>query len=87
MGAKVSSIVRLLSRETLLLILIATLISVPAAWYAMRDWLASFEFRINMDPFIFVLSFLGALSIALLTVSVQAVNAALTNPADTLRYE
>jgi ABC-type antimicrobial peptide transport system permease subunit len=40
-----------------------------------------------MDPFLFLLSFLGALAIALLTVSIQAVNAALTNPADSLRYE
>jgi len=53
----------------------------------MGDWLESFEYRIKMDPVIFVLAFLGALAIALLTVSIQAVNAALTNPAESLRYE
>jgi putative ABC transport system permease protein len=87
MGATVSSIVALLSRETLLLILIATLISVPVAWITMGKWLESFAFRIKMDPFIFILAFLGALLIALLTVSIQAINAALANPADSLRYE
>ena len=87
MGATVTGIVRLMSKETLLLILIATVISVPVAWITMGDWLESFEFRIKMDPMIFILAFLGALAIALLTVSIQAVNAALTNPADSLRYE
>jgi ABC-type antimicrobial peptide transport system permease subunit len=87
LGASVSGIVRLLSKETLLLIGIATLLAVPVVWLAMGDWLESFEYRARMDPFIFVLPFLGALVIALLTVSIQALNAALTNPADSLRYD
>jgi putative ABC transport system permease protein len=87
MGATVSSIVRLLSKETLMLILISAVISIPVAWITMGNWLESFAFRIKMDPFIFILAFLGALLLALLTVSIQALNAALTNPADSLRYE
>ena len=87
LGASVPGVVRLLSKETLLLIGIATVLAVPVVWLAMGDWLESFEFRINMDPFIFVLAFLGALVIALLTVSIQALNAALKNPADSLRHE
>jgi putative ABC transport system permease protein len=87
LGASVPGVVRLLSKETLLLIGIATLLAVPVVWLAMGDWLESFEYRTRMDPFIFVLAFLGALVIALLTVSIQALNAALKNPADSLRYE
>ncbi len=87
MGATVSNIVRLLSKETILLILISAAISVPVAWISMGNWLESFAFRIRMDPFIFILAFLGALFIALLTVSIQAINAALANPSDSLRYE
>ncbi len=87
MGATVSNIVRLLSKETLILILIATIISVPVAWITMGNWLESFAFRIKMGPFIFIMAFLGALAIALLTVSIQAMNAALKNPAESLRYE
>jgi putative ABC transport system permease protein len=87
MGADVPKIVRLLSKEIVLLVGIATIISVPVAGILMANWLESFAFRIKIDPTIFLLAFTGALAIALLTVSFQAVNAALKNPADSLRYE
>jgi len=87
MGADVSTIVRLLSRDTIILILIATAISVPLAWYFMSNWLESFAFRIKLGAGLFIIAFLGTVLIALLTVSFQAVNAALKNPADSLRYE
>jgi putative ABC transport system permease protein len=87
MGADIPGIVRLLSRETVLLVLVATAISVPLAWYFMKNWLEAFAYRISIGPGVFLLAFLGALLIALVTVSFQAVNAAMKNPADSLRYE
>jgi putative ABC transport system permease protein len=87
MGADVPAIVRLLSRETILLVLVSALISVPAAWYFMSNWLDSYAFRIKLGPGLFLLSFAAALLIALITVSFQSVNAALKNPAESLRYE
>jgi putative ABC transport system permease protein len=87
MGADVLTIVRLLSRETIILVLIAALISVPAAWYFMSNWLESYAYRIKLGPGLFFLAFLGALLIALITVSFQAWSAALRNPAESLRYE
>ena len=87
MGASASGIVRLLSREIILLVLFSALISVPVAWYFMGKWLESFAYRISLMPGVFLLSIMGALLIALLTVSFQAVSAALRNPAESLRYE
>ena len=87
MGADVITIVRLLSKETIILVLIATLISIPLAWYFMSNWIQAFAFRITIGPGIFIMAFLGALLVALITVSFQAVSAALKNPADSLRHE
>ncbi len=87
MGADIPTIVRLLSRETIILVLISALISVPAVWYFMGNWLESYAFRIKLGPGLFLLSFLAVLLIALATVSFQAVSAALKNPAESLRYE
>jgi putative ABC transport system permease protein len=87
MGADIPAIVRLLSRETITLVLVSALISVPAAWYFMSNWLESYAFRIKLGPGLFLLSFIAALLIALITVSFQSVSAALKNPAESLRYE
>ncbi len=87
LGASTFTIVRLLSRETIMLVLIATIISIPAAWFFMGNWLDSFAYRVKLDPWLFVLSFLAALTLALVTVSFQAIGAALKNPADSLRHE
>ncbi len=87
MGATIPVIVRLLSRETVFLVLVATIPAVLVSWYYMRKWLESFAYRINIDPLLFFLAFLAVLIIALITVSFQAVNAALKNPAESLRYE
>jgi putative ABC transport system permease protein len=87
MGADVPAIVRLLSRETVILVLVAALISVPAAWYFMGNWLESFAYRIKLGPGLFIVALVATLLIALITVSFQAVSAALRNPAESLRYE
>lgn len=87
MGASVPVIVRLLSRETLILVLISTVISVPLAWYFMDSWLESYAYRISLGAGVFVIAFLAALLIALSTVAFQSFSAALKNPSDSLRYE
>lgn len=87
MGASVGSVVVLLSRDFVKLVLIALLIALPLAWYGMQLWLDNYSRRITLSPWVFVGVGLGALSIALLTVSFQSVRAALTNPVKSLRSE
>jgi putative ABC transport system permease protein len=87
LGASVSSIVGLLSWDFLKLVLIAFLIASPVAWYFMKQWLADFAYRINIEWWIFALAGAVAVAIAFLTVSVQSVKAALMNPIASLRSE
>lgn len=87
LGASVSNIVTLLSKDFILLVLIAFVIAMPIAWYAMNQWLTDFAYRIEIGAGIFVLAGLAALTIALLTVSWQSVRAALANPVESLRSE
>lgn len=87
LGASTSHILGILSKEIIILVLIANLVAWPVAWYFMREWLNGFAYHINLNPFVFVLATCGALLIALLTVSSQTIKAALTNPSNTLRYE
>jgi len=87
MGASVSGIVMLLSKDFVKLVLIANVIAWPIAYWAMRDWLQNFAYRIDLGWSVFVLSGGLALVIALLTVGYQAWKAARANPVDALRYE
>jgi putative ABC transport system permease protein len=87
LGASVPGIIRLLAKEFLILVAVANLIAWPVAYFAMNRWLQSFAYRTGINPLIFVLSAVLALSIALFTVSYQAIRAALSNPVDSLRYE
>ena len=87
LGASVSGILYLLSKDFLKLVIIANLIAWPIAYYAMNQWLQSFAYRINLSISTFLLSGLIALLIALLTVSYQAIKAARANPVEALRYE
>ena len=87
LGASESSIVRLLSQNFLKLVLVAFVVAVPLAWYALDQWLADFAYRVAMPWWIFALAGLLATAIALLTVSVQSVRAATANPVDSLRSE
>jgi len=77
----------LLCREFFVLVLLANLISWPVAYFVMRNWLQDFAYRTSLGVFTFVLAMVLALVIALLTVSFQAVKAAVSNPVDTLKYE
>ncbi|MFD2571030.1 ABC transporter permease [Spirosoma soli] len=87
LGASVSSLVALLSKDFLKLVLIAIVIAAPLAWYAMNQWLQNFAYKINIEWWIFALAGLLAMSIALITVSFQSVKAALMNPVKSLRTE
>ncbi len=87
LGASVSSIINLLSRQFLKCILLSNIISWPIGYYAMNKWLQRFAYRVNLNVWIFIISGLAALIIALLTVSYRAIKAATANPVDSLRYE
>ncbi|QEC78600.1 ABC transporter permease [Mucilaginibacter ginsenosidivorax] len=87
LGASVSGIVRLLSKDFLRLVLIAFVIAAPLAWWAMSRWLQGFVYRVGISWWMFALAAAAALVIAVLTVSVQAVKAAVANPVKSLRSE
>jgi len=87
LGASVPSILGLLSKEIVILIVIANLIAWPVAWYFMDKWLGSFAYHIDMDVFAYLMAGVLAVLIALITVSTQTIKAAMSNPANTLRYE
>lgn len=87
LGASVASLWRLLSRDFVLLVVIALLIASPLAWYFMDDWLQKYTYRTALSWWIFAAAGAGALTITLLTVSFQAIKAALMNPVKSLRSE
>ena len=79
--------VNLLSMEFVKLVVVANLIAWPIAWFALNYWFQNFAYRVNIDWWVFLLAGGLALVIALLTVSTQAVRAAVANPVTSLRYE
>ena len=87
LGASVTKIVYLLSREVVVLVFVATLVAAPIAHYGMHRWLENFAFRIGISQFMFILTALGTLAVALLSVSFRAIKAAQANPIDSIRYE
>lgn len=87
MGASVTGITTLLSQDFLKLVLIAVAIAIPAAWYFMDKWLQDFAYHVDIEWWIFVVASVMALIIALMTVSVQAIKAAVQNPVNSLRSE
>ncbi|PWU24280.1 hypothetical protein C5B42_00170 [Candidatus Cerribacteria bacterium 'Amazon FNV 2010 28 9'] len=87
LGANTASVFGLLSKDFLLLVLIAFVIASPIAWWAANDWLTGFAYRINISWWMFLLAGLLAMIIALLTISFQALKAATANPVKSLRTE
>jgi len=87
LGATVSGIVNLLSKDFIKLVAIAFVIASPIAYYAMDSWLQDFTYRASIEWYVFALTGLLAVLIAILTVSFQAVKAAVANPVDSLRDE
>jgi ABC-type antimicrobial peptide transport system permease subunit len=87
LGASVNSIISLFSKEFLHLIGIAFLIAVPVAWYSMNHWLQNFAYKIDLTWWIFALAAGVAILITGITISYQAVKAAIANPVNSLRSE
>lgn len=87
LGANVSTIVTMLSREFIVLVMLAIIIATPVGWWAMHKWLQNYNYRIDISWGIFVLAGIIAILVALLTVSFQAIKAALANPVKSLRSE
>jgi putative ABC transport system permease protein len=87
LGASVSGVASLLSRDFLRLVFLANLIAWPLAWWAMNKWLQDFAYRIRISWWVFAVAGMLALAIAVITISFQAIKAAMANPVKSLRSE
>jgi putative ABC transport system permease protein len=87
LGASTGGLMTLLSRDFVKLVLIASLIAFPVAWWGMNQWLQIFAYRVGISWWIFVVAGLTAILIALVTVTTQTIRAALANPVRSLRSE
>ena len=87
LGADVGKIVYLLSRDFILLILVAALVAFPLAWLGLQQWLQDFAYRINISPWPFIGAALLAMLVAIATISIQALKAARMNPVKSLKTE
>ena len=87
LGASVSSVVQLISKDFLKLVIIATVIATPLSYWSMNRWLQDFAYRINISWWMFVVAVTLIMLIALLTVSFQSIKAAIGNPVKSLRTE
>jgi len=86
-GASVFSILRLLSKEFILLIIISSSIAWPVAWYIINSWLENFAYKIDLSIMVFLVSTIISISVAIITISYQTIKAARANPVDSLKYE
>jgi putative ABC transport system permease protein len=87
LGASVTSIVGLVTKDFLMLTLIAFVIAAPLSWYFMNMWLQDFAYRINIEWWVFAIACITAIAVAFITISFQAIRAALSNPVKSLRSE
>jgi putative ABC transport system permease protein len=87
MGASISSVLGLMSKEFLQLIIVSFVIAAPVAYFAMQQWLQEFTYRTEIGVTVFALAGIGTLIIAMTTVSWQSIKAAVANPVESLRSE
>jgi putative ABC transport system permease protein len=87
LGANNQSIFVLLSKQVVILVLVASMFAIPASWLAMQNWLSNFAYRIDMELWMFALGVILAFLIAILTISYQAIRVATQNPINSLKYE
>ncbi|HRI21651.1 MAG TPA: FtsX-like permease family protein, partial [Panacibacter sp.] len=87
LGASVQNVLVLVSKEFLMLVIIAFLISIPVTWWAMHAWLKDFAYRIDITATVFIIAGIAVVLIAFLTISFQSVKAAIANPVKSLRTE
>lgn len=87
LGANISSIMKLISKDYIIPILISAIISIPISWYFINHWLQDFSYRINIQWYVFILSTIVAYIVALIAINAKAYFAARKNPVDSIRYE
>ncbi len=87
LGATVFNLWQLLSKEFALLVIISCVIAIPLAWYYLHQWLQHYDYRTNISWWVFILACTGAMLVTIITVSFQAIKAALANPVKSLRTE
>jgi ABC-type antimicrobial peptide transport system permease subunit len=87
LGASVFNLWKLLSKDFVALVLIACAVAIPVAWYAMKEWLKDYEYKISIGFGVFILIVALSIAITLITVSFQSIKAALSNPVKSLRTE
>ncbi|MGZ3944726.1 MAG: ABC transporter permease, partial [Mucilaginibacter sp.] len=87
LGASVTNITAMLSTDFLKLVVLSIVIATPIAWYAMHKWLQDYAYPVTMHWWVFILAGIAALLIAFITISFQAIKAALANPVKSLRSE
>ncbi len=87
LGATVSNITAMLSKDFLKLVIIAAVIAFPVAWWFMHSWLQDFAYRTHISWWVFIIAGIVAALIAVVTVSFQTIKAAITNPVKSLRTE
>jgi len=87
LGASVTNIAAMLSKDFVMLVIIALLIASPVAWYFMNQWLQGFAYRIHVQWWVFLEAGIAAIMITIITVGYQSIKAAITNPVKSLRTE
>jgi len=87
LGASSPSVIRLLVFNFLKLVLLANIVALPLAWFASRQWLQGFSYRVNLNLTTFIIAAIISVFASIITVSFQTLKAAHSNPADTIRYE
>jgi putative ABC transport system permease protein len=87
LGASVTHIVALFSRDFVLLVVVAFVLAVPVAWYAMNLWLEDFAFKVEITWVVFAIGILSTLAITFITVGYRSLRAAIANPVDALKSE
>jgi len=87
LGASVTNIASMLSREFVVLVVIAFLIAMPLAWYAAKEWLQTYPYHMDLSAILFILTLFAAIFLAMITVSFQVLKTANSNPVDSLKSE
>jgi putative ABC transport system permease protein len=87
LGASVTVIVKLLTADFVKTVLIAAVIAIPVAYFAMEEWLSGYAVRIDLSVWVFVIAVVAILLIAMITVSIQTIRSAIANPTESLKQE
>ena len=87
LGASVSQVWLLLSKDFIVLVIISCVIASPVAFYFLQNWLQKYDYRITISPFVFIMAGIAAIVITIITISFQAIKAAIANPVKSLRTE